>query len=192
MRSFARLLILAALLTLAWCTLRWAPVAAQDAITPVLALARLCVNEAGLGAYRRADCAAIDAVIRFRQEFLPAHRGDSYLETLHRCSRRAVIERGHRGRPWIVDLWPDGREPARYCRTCRWEGRGARAWARTYRHAVAIRQGDIVPRCSPHAWARPDVRPADPTAVVADCGATANTFWIIPAYVERWGIGDAS
>lgn len=187
MSGVCRVLFVAALLALYALALAGRIEAQGDALTPELALARLCVNEAGLGAWRTDDCAAIDAVVRWRMEHLPAHRGDTYVEALHRCSRRAVIERGHRGRPWIVDLWPDGREPARYCPTCRWAGRGSRAWARTYRHAQAIRRGDVVPRCAPHAWARSDVRPEDPTAVRIDCGATLNRFWRVPAYVERYG-----
>ena len=154
-------------------------------LTDELALARLCVNESGLRAYTFDDCIGIDAVIRFRAEHI--YR-TGYVEALHRYSRRAVVERRHRGRPWIVDLWPDRREPAGYCVTCRWDGRGAVEWARTYQHAVEIRRGEHASPWAVHTWAAPGVVPADETAQRVDIGDTINDFWSVPAYLARWGV----
>lgn len=153
---------------------------------PALALARLCTNEAGLRAYVHDDCAAIHAVIAWRRAHVPAYRGDTYVEALHRYSRRAVVDRAGRGRPWIADLWPDAREPAGFCRRCRWQGRGQVWWSRTLAHAAEVMRGGVTAQCTPHHWARSDVRPADPTAHPVDCGDTLNTFWVIPAYARRW------
>lgn len=178
--------------------------APPDTVTPVLALARLCVNEGGMRAYTHDDCAAIHAVLTFRREHVPAYRGLTYLEALHRYSRRAVVERGHRGRPWIVGLWPDAREPARWPARLRWASRHGRWWRETYAHAAAVLRGDEVTICygvaedggpivrEPHGWARGDVRPADRSAQEIDCGRTRNTFWSVPAYRERWPIAAAA
>lgn len=158
------------------------------ALSPELALARLCVNESGLRAYAYDDCAAIHAVIRFRQEHVPAYRGTSYVEALHRYSNGVVVHRPDRSRPWIADLWPQGHEPAGYCPTCRWAGRGERWWRLTQAHASAVYRGEVADRCSqePHTWARRDVAPADSRAQALSCGLTINTFWSIPHYAARW------
>ncbi len=155
-----------------------------------LALARLCVNESGLRAYRLDDCAAIHAVVTFRAEHI--YRS-SYVEALHRYSQGVTIEPSLR-RPWITDLWPDGRDPAGWPAHLPWTGRNARRWARTYQHAIDVFRGDIVAECragldpvTPHTWAADTVRPADLAAHVVDCGATVNTFWAVPRYTERWG-----
>ena len=174
------------------------PASHTGALTAALALARLCVNESGLRAYRRDDCAAISAVIDWRREHVPAYRGDTYVEALHRYSGRVVVERRGRGRPWIVDLWPDAREPVAYCPTCSWSRAGRREWRRTYQHASDVLNGDVRAACfsaaedapimlAPHTWARSDVHPAE-SAERIDCGDTINDFWIVHRYVARFGV----
>lgn len=164
------------------------PIGAQERgeLTESLALARLCANESGLRAYTFDDCIGIDAVIRFRAEFL--YRS-TYLEALHRASGRVTIDRrrAQSHRPWIVDLWPDRREPAGYCPTCSWDVGGPQ-WGRTYQHAVEIRRGAHSVPWAVHTWAAPGVRPEDPTAYTVVIGETVNDFWTVPAYLARWGV----
>lgn len=156
----------------------------ERTVTPALALARLCVNEAGIRAYTTDDCAAIHAVIRFRAEYI--YHTD-YLTALHRYSNDATVDRTGRSRPWIAQLWPDMREPASWTPAARWAGRHDRWWLRSYRHALDVYRGDVRPRCAPHTWARSDVQPADPAAERIDCGETRNVFWMVPRYRARWG-----
>lgn len=183
-----RVLSLLGLYAVAWLTLRYAPVRADaaPALSPEVALARLCVNEAGLTAYRWPDCAAIHAVIVWRQEHLPAYRGLDYLGALHRYSDRVTVDRRDRGRPWILRLWPGGEF-------------GGVDWERTLAHAVDVFRGTIRAECygravdegpvlrTPMTWGRRDIRPADPEAELLDCGGGLNGFWSIPHYVRRWG-----
>lgn len=186
--ALARILILVVGYVLAWLTLRYAPVRADTRaqLTPEIALARLCVNEANLTAYRWPDCAAIHAVIRWRQEHLPAYQGLTYVGALHQYSHHVVVARGGRGRPWILHLWPGGEV-------------GGVEWERTLQHAVDVYRGDIRAECygqtadeapvlrTPMTWGRRDIRPRDREAELLDCGGALNGFWSIPRYRRRWG-----
>lgn len=161
-------------------------------VTPVLALARLCVNESGMRAYARDDCAAIHATIAFRATYI--YRS-TYLDALHRYSSRVTVDRAraqdHGRRPWIAQLWPDGRQPEAWAAStpARWGGRHEVWWGRSYQHALDIMRGDIMTRCvmEPHHWARADVVPQNGTAERIDCGNTLNGFWSVPRYRARWG-----
>ena len=169
------------------CALAPAHASNDTEVTDVIALARLCVNESGIQADRLDDCAAIHAVICFRRNHLPAYQGLSYVDALHRYSHSVTIDRERTNRPWIADLWPDARVPSgwRHDRA-RWTGRHDRWWLESYHHAAAVYRGEILAKCQPHTWARSDVRPADPTARIIDCGNTINEFWAIPLYAELW------
>lgn len=163
------------------------PPGAVERLSRELALARLCVNESGLRAYLWGDCAAIHAVVEWRQHHVPAYRGDTYVEALHRYSGRATVDRRGRNRPWIAQLQPFGARPSAYCARCRWRGRGELWWSRTFQHAREVLRGDVRAPCRPHSWARSDVRPPRRWRPVrVDCGRTLNTFWRIPAYAARW------
>jgi hypothetical protein len=157
---------------------------AQAPVSPAVALARLCVNEAGTRAFAGDDCAAIYATIDFRSRRL--YRS-TFLAGLHRYSHRVTIDRGGRGRAWIAQLTSDGARPLDFPRSLRWRTRHREWWLRTLDHARAILRGEVRASCAPHGWARSDVRPADPSAHPIDCGSTVNVFWSVPAYAERWG-----
>jgi hypothetical protein len=121
-------------------------------------------------------------------EKLPAYQGLDYVAALHMYSNRATVDREGRDRPWIAELVPSAEQPESWrSRRARWEGRHDRWWIRSYRHAGAILDGEIVTSCSPHTWARSDVRPRDETAEIISCGNTRNVFWSVPAYEARWG-----
>ena len=210
-----RLLVLGALLALFWALLRWAPVSAQQeasiaSLTPVLALARLCVNEAGIAAYRRDDCAAIHEVITWRREHLPAYRGLSYVDAARRYSHDKIT-RTDRRRGWIARLTPGlDTRPHGHPRHLLWLDRprrgerpqrtGARThWRRTYQLALDVYRDEIGMRCElqPHDWGSERLDAAsyerdNPTAIRLDCGRTCsrvdcNIFWHLPAYERRWG-----
>lgn len=156
----------------------------DTAVGPVLALARLCVNESGMRAYAYDDCASIHAVIVFRAAYI--YRTD-YLTALHRYSHRVTLYRPGRNRPWIVQLWPHARQPALWRpHRARWTGRYGRWWRRTYMHARAVYRGEIGARCAPHTWGSQRRRPSDRTAEQIDCGHTINRFWSVPSYARRW------
>lgn len=165
-----------------------------------LALARLCVNEAGMRAYQGDDCAAIHTVIQFRADHI--YRS-SYLTALHRYSHGVTTAaRSARGvgRPWVAELEADGRAPRSWAGSTRasW-ARSSRHWLRTYAHAREIYRTDARAECygttrdgapiltRPHTWTRSDVRPADTSAQALDCGSTRNVFWSVPRYARLWG-----
>lgn len=136
-------------------------------------LARTFVREAGIRSYRRDDGPAIYAVAAFRADEL-YHA--SFEVGLRRVTRGAYARRSL-PRPWIVDLWPDAREPALFPRHLSWS-RNRVHWQRTYQQALDVMRGDIHHRCAltPHAWGNyydgERYQRENPTAVELDCGDT--------------------
>jgi hypothetical protein len=168
----SRLAFIAAVLLWAW-TSRAGGQACHPMtdITPATALARTMVRESGLRAYQRDDGTAIHAVIEFRAEHI--YRS-SYVESVRRYTRGGPVN-VRAPRPWITQLWPDGREPALYPSS--W-ARNRVHWSRTYQHALDARRGDVGHRCglTPHTWGNYHdarrFRRQEPTATELDCGQT--------------------
>lgn len=153
--------------------------AQEREVTGSVALARLCINEAGTN---RDECAAIHATIVFRARYV--YRS-SYLIALHRYSRNATIDRTNRNRPWIAHLWPNANRPLHWPRNLNWPDVHRPRWIAMLDLATALIDGREQASCEPHGWARHDVRPADRTMHPIDCGDTRNVFWSLPAYVRR-------
>lgn len=181
------------------------PAAAQDQLTPQLALARVCASELGFdGALE--ECAAIYAVLvrRGREHYHSAdfvYAARTYSNSVFDLERRD-------GRAYVAHLRPDGREPAgwpAYVSTRRgmvrhapWTAYRAR-WLALYEGAGAVVRGEIPNACAGDAadhwgmrggvdleratragWIEIDCRREDGTP-------TRNAFWRVP---ERVSTGD--
>jgi hypothetical protein len=166
-------------------------------VTPQLALARVCVAEAGLRVSD--DCAAIYQVL---QRGARSRRMD-FVAYARAYSPHAFDGDGRH--PWIAELAPDGEQPPRWptVRTVRRNGHvevlPALPWARARRHWVdvyglagRILAGTVASSCErpPDHWGCPEDRGREcrdhERAVRAGwvrvaCGAARNEFWAIPA-----------
>lgn len=178
-----------------------APVAAQQRITPQLALARICASEVGMnGDIDRtlSECAAIYAVLTGRAE----RTGMSFM-TMARAYSSSVFDTTRRDqRMYIPHLRPDGREPhgwptqisvrrrdgtVRITDHAPWSAYRER-WLALYEGAGRIVRGEVTSACSEapdhwgmsHAWSVDMQRAERAGWTRMDCGDTRNAFWRVP------------
>lgn len=85
------------------------PAAAQERVSPQLALARICASEIGLTGSAE-ECAAIAAVLQRRSEL----RGWTFITAAQLYSSRVFDRERQDGRAWIAFLDPRGRTPERW------------------------------------------------------------------------------
>lgn len=142
-----------------------------------LALAKICVNEAGL--QLTDDCAAIAEVLRARSSVGRVTMG------IMRAYSGGVFDPARSdSRAWVSYLNPQGRKPQHWPENASW-GRLRATWLAIYHRAGQILRGEITSQC---------VEPVDhwggdmdteafvayyPNARIIDCGNTENNFWSI-------------
>lgn len=177
-----RLLALAALLAL-YAAILAGRIEAQARPTTNVALARVCVAEAGWDV-TSGDCAAIVHLLERRADAqgIPVRR----MAELY-ASRHFDPERTDRRR-WIVGLTIEARRPAGWPSGVPWRAFRP-AWLSTIAHVDAVRRGDVADPC-PGAdhWGGPmdDHRAIHAGWERVECAAeTRNRFWLVPR-------GDAS
>jgi hypothetical protein len=149
--------------------------------TDAIALARVCVSEAGWT--YDGDCPAIYEVLKFHAQ----HRGISFVQFARAYSDRVFDRRRSDRRRWIAWLSPTFERPRGWpSRVLTWE-RGAELWRERLDHAEGIIRGDVEQPCqkTPHHWgARYGVdRTRAERAIeegrweVVNCGHTRNAFY---------------
>lgn len=146
-------------------------------VPPEVALARVCVKEAGFRSVD--DCAGIVAVLE------RVGRGDVvrgaavYSPSIFDASRL-------RSRPWIADLHADGRRPRLWGRAGPWE-RYRADWLAQVAHARELLARSAA-RCEAHHWGDQygDRARAERAGwEELDCGDTKNSFWRVPWWTDR-------
>lgn len=150
-----------------------------------LALARICVSEAGFQV-ETPDCAAIHRVLVER-------RGRGSLLRIMRLYSDSTFDREREDRRrWIAWLHPSGKKPRGWPEETTkgtphpsWKGYRSQ-WLAVYEHAGAILRGEVEPPCerAPHHWGMrggidlENAREGGWNEV--DCGDTMNAFWRVP------------
>lgn len=144
-----------------------------------LALARVCVSEAGWEA--TPECAAIHQVLADRARQMEI----SYMAALCFYSTR-TCDRGRRDpRRWIAWLSPDLRRPRGWPDGMLWSRYRPR-WRVMLKHAGAVLRNEVESPCEtpPHYWGMP--RGIDLERALQagwrrlECEGTRNAFWRVP------------
>ena len=151
-----------------------------------LALARICVSEAGFSRISREhhrltnrdDCAAIHEVLQNRRR-----PGQSLMGIMRQYSSLTFNTDRQDRRRWLAHLNVQGTEPEGWPAHWNWD-RTRRAWLRTIRLAGRVMAGRELSTCdrrADHWGAQWYTRRALRAGwEVIDCGDTHNKFWTIP------------
>lgn len=144
---------------------------------PALALARVCVSEAGWQSVQSGDCAAIAHVLRRRSSVGRVTRGIVCQYSPRSCNKRRRVRR------WIAHLRPDMRRPDYWPRGSSWARRRP-AWRETLAHAARLVRGERLDRCRrpPDHWGARwfTVNARRYGWERVQCGPTLNAYWRIP------------
>lgn len=179
-RTTAGVLAFAALYALAWCTIRWAPVAHASADERTIeALARVCTAEGGWRTAETGDCAAIAYLLRRRARRL----GTTTLRMARRYSSRHFDTTRTDRRAWIAGLTLAARRPRGWPRALPW-ARYRPRWLAIVEHVRAITDGHVPDPCPAGQamhWGceADDVRAHRAGWTRLDCGPTRNHFWAL-------------
>ncbi len=144
-----------------------------------LALARVCVSEAGWDA--TPECAAIHQVLEDRARVI----GFSYIAAVCSYSTR-TCDRGRQDpRRWIAWLSPSLDEPEGWPRGMLWS-RYRDRWRTMLDHAGAVLRGQVQSPCEepPHYWGMPRgidlARAQEAGWERLSCPGARNAFWRVP------------
>lgn len=147
----------------------------------VLAVARVCVNEAGFNLETN-DCAAIFHVIKYHAD----RRGISLSDMARRYSSSVFnLDRPHR--TWVPNLRGDLRRPRGWNPSWDWDGHGKKRWMDRLSEVESLSAGQLENPCPYEVfhWGSPG-HPVDAARIKrgvdrgfwhpVDCGPTLNVF----------------
>jgi hypothetical protein len=144
-----------------------------------VALARVCIAEAGWRAIDTGECAAIYAVARSRAE-----RRHVLIDRALREYAGEHFDATRERRRWVIGLAAGGDEPSEWPMRMAWSRYRAR-WLDTIAHAYKVIRGEVALPCEGHVdhWggAMDDWRAHRARLVRVRCAGLRNHFWRLPS-----------